>query len=595
MAIFGYIGMNSRKKLINLFYFVLILFSFNLNATINSMSEQFSRLAADYEKSLFDYSPELGIFWGRAGVALDRFTDYSLTATMAWQAQEEQFLIALNALDEQELKHTSQYATYLLFKETLENKKASRLCKEELWSVDPTFGWHNKLAIVAEKQPVGTTEYRQLALSRWRSFASVVDTQIVNLKTGLSLGYSAPKPAVIRVLTQLKLMTGARVEESPFFVFAKRDSDELFKEQIRELILQEINPALKKYQDYLENEYLLAARSEVGVWAIPEGEQCYQNKIREYTTLEISPQEIHQLGLAKMEKLTEEIADIGMKKYGTKDMATIFQRAQEESLHAFSTEQDLLDYNFAALNRAKAKVKDWFDLMPKAEGTIKPFPLHRAKTGASGEYHPPSEDGKEPGVFFINTFEAEKRSRIDKEATLFHELVPGHHFQIALVYEDKAIPHLNRYLWNSGFGEGWALYAERLADEMGLYCDDISRLGMLSNEALRAARLVVDTGMHALHWRREQAIDYLVQHTALDPNLIEGEVDRYLMMPGQATSYMLGKTMIEDLREMAKKRLGSAFDIRQFHNQVLKNGVVSLTMLRQQIKNWLHDWQSEEV
>lgn len=581
--------MNFRKKLIKILYFVLILSSFKLIAAIHPMSEKFTQLAEEYENSLFEYTPELGMFWGRTDVALDRFTDYSIEATAAWQQKEDYFLQALGEIDEQEIKKTSNYSTYLLFKETLENKKASRICKEELWDVNPTFGWHNKMAIVAEKQPVGTEEYRQFALARWQTFSKVVDTQIINLQTGLRLGYSAPKPAVERVIAQLKLMLNTKVEESPFFVFAKRDEDKVFRTQMSELISDQINPSLRKYQEFLENEYLPATRSSVGVWDLPSGEQCYQSKIIEHTTLKNTPAEIHRLGLVKMQKLASEIAELGYKKYGTKDMAVIFQRAREEASHAFSSEQDILDYNFAALNRVKAKVGDWFDIMPKTEGTIQPYPLHRAMTGASGEYHPPSEDGKEPGIFFINTYEPEKRSRIDQEATLFHELIPGHHFQCALVYEEKSIPRLNRYLWNSGFGEGWALYAERLADDMGLYQDDISRLGMLSNETLRAARLVVDTGLHALHWSREQAVDYLTQHSALDPNLIEGEVDRYMMMPGQATSYMLGKVVIEDLRDLAKECLGERFDIRQFHNQVLKNGVVSLAMLRAQIENWLRE------
>lgn len=180
-----------------------------------------------------------------------------------------------------------------------------------------------------------------------------------------------------------------------------------------------------------------------------------------------------------------------------------------------------------------------------------------------------------------------KKSRIDQEATLFHELIPGHHFQIALVYENKTLPPLNRYLFNAGFGEGWALYSERLADEMELYQDEISRLGMLSNESLRAARLVVDTGIHAFHWSREKAVDYLKQHTALSENIIEGEVDRYIMMPGQATAYLLGKNEILRLRQVAKEELGDHFDIRQFHNQVLKNGVVSLSLLKDQIESWI--------
>ena len=303
--------------------------------------------------------------------------------------------------------------------------------------------------------------------------------------------------------------------------------------------------------------------------------------------MDLTPSEIHAIGLQAIQNISDEVAEIGLKKYGIKDMAAVFDRAKNESMNYFATEQDILNYNFAALERVKVKVSDWFDIMPKTEGTIKAYPAHRAKTGASGEYHPPNEEGTEPGVFYINTYEPTKKSRIDQEATLFHELIPGHHFQIALVYENKTLPTLNRYLFNAGFGEGWALYVERLADEMELYQDDISRLGMLSNESLRASRLVVDTGIHAFHWSREQAVEYLKQHTALSENIIEGEVDRYIMMPGQATAYLLGKNEIQRLRQLAKKELDAHFDIRQFHNEILKNGVVSLSILNTQIEAWI--------
>ncbi|WP_043873608.1 DUF885 domain-containing protein [Legionella massiliensis] len=548
---------------------------------------QFSELANDYENSLFDYSPELGLFWGKSNIALDRFMDTSIEGYSAWFKQEDNFLSRLNELNEKELEGTPEYVTYLLLKETLEAKRASRICREELWDINPTFGWHNKMAIVAEKQPVGTEEYRQFALKRWRTFDKVVDNQIANLKLGLQLGYSAPKPAVTRVLAQLHIILDSPIEESPYFDFAGRDGTEDFKTQVANLIKTAINPALKKYSDYLENEYLLQARNEIGVAAIPAGAECYQAKLKQENTLDLTATEIHSLGLQAIEQLSKEVADIGLKKYGTQEMAHIFELAKAESQHYFATEQDILNYNFAALERVKAKVHDWFDLMPKAEGTIKAYPAHRAKTGASGEYRPPNEEGTQPGVFYINTLEPEKKSRIDQEATLFHELIPGHHFQIALVYENKALPSLNRYLFNAGFGEGWALYVERLADEMGLYQDEISRLGMLSNESLRAARLVVDTGIHAFHWSREKAVDYLKQHTALSDNIIEGEVDRYIMMPGQATAYLLGKNEITRLRRQAQVQLGERFDIRQFHNQVLKNGVVSLPILRKQIETWL--------
>ncbi len=553
------------------------------------MSQQFSQLAASYEQQFFDHFPEQGLFWGKVDVPLDRFTDFSPAGYQAWQQKEDNFLIALQAIDPKTLKGTPHYNTYLLLKETLENNKGIRICKDELWDVNPAFGWHNQLATVAEKQPVGTAELREKALKRWQTFPVVVQQQIMNLKMGMEQGYTAPKPVVERVLRQLKMMSAGKPEESPYYDFAQRGGDKEFKIKVADLVQTKINPALQEYINFLEKNYLPKARKAIGVSANPSGMECYQAKIKHETTLSISPKEIHELGLQYIQKLNQEVGAIGEKKYGTQDMAEVFKLAKNQSTGVFKTEQELLNYNMEALSRIKTKVPQWFDMMPKSPGILKPYPLHRAQTGASGEYNPPSEDGREPGIFYINTYQPEKRSRIDMEATLFHELIPGHHFQIALQAEDKSIPRLNQYLWNSGYGEGWALYVERLADEMGAYDDDISRLGMLSNESLRASRLVVDTGIHVMNWDRQQAIDYLVAHTALNHNIIEGEVDRYTMLPGQATSYMLGKLEIENLRQQAKDKLGGNFDIRQFHNQILKNGVVTLPMLQTQVEAWLNE------
>lgn len=561
----------------------------HMNPTFTHTHKSLIQIANSYEKAFFDHHPEAGMYWGRTDVSQDRFTDHSMAAYLAWQKAESEFLSALIKLDENDLKGSSLHVTYQLLKQYLESKLASRLCKEELWYIDPLWGWHNKMAMIAEKQPVGTPENRAKALKRWQTFSTVVKDEINNLRIGLSEGYSAPKPAVQRVLKQLKLMIDSPIENSPYFEFAKRDGNDTFKKQVAELIVNQINPSLKIYAEYLETEYLPAARTSIGVSSLPNGAACYQSKIRQEATLNIPPNEIFDYGMQHMRQLQVEVQTIGLKQFGTQSMVQTFHQAKHQTLHSFKSDQDILRYNQAALSRAKLKSPSWFDKMPNADGIIKPYPLHRAQTGAAGEYHPPSNDGAHPGIFYINTYEPQNKSRIDQEATLFHELIPGHHFQVALSQEDKSHHSLNKYLWNAGYGEGWALYVERLADEMGLYQDDISRLGMLSNEALRTARLVVDPGIHVMNWSREQAVQYLKEHTALEEHIIEGEVDRYMMHPGQATSYMLGKREIESLRQLAKDKLKDKFDIRQYHNQVLKNGSVTLPMLRDQIHSWLKD------
>lgn len=556
---------------------------------MDKSAEDVAHIASSYEKALFEEFPEMAMFWGRADSDQTRFSDHSLDALAKWQKRQDQFLDKLNKINVSSLKGKPELITYQLLKQTLENDKAIRICKDELWNVNPLWGWHNILSMVAEKQSVGTPTARQQALKRWKTFPKVVNDEINNLKVGMKQGYTAPKPAVQRVIHQLKIMVNTPVEQSPYFELARRDGDAAFKSEMGKVVEQDVNVSLKKYLQFLEAEYLPHARDKIGLSALPQGEQCYHAKVKRETTLTLPPRDIHEYGLQHMLKLTREVAEIGQRQFAIQTMTDVFKQAKQSPQNLFHSEQEILDYNLAALARAKEKVGAWFDTIPHSEGTLKPYPLHRAKTGAAGEYHPPSDDGIRPGIFYINTYEPEAKSRVDQEATLFHELIPGHHFQVALAHEDKTHHTLDKYLWNSGFGEGWALYVERLADEMGIYKDDISRLGMLSNEALRTARLVVDPGIHVMNWDRQQAIDYIKQHTALNESIIEAEVDRYIMMPGQATSYMLGKREIETLREQAKKSLGAKFDIRQYHNQVLKNGAVTLPMLRQQINSWLEN------
>lgn len=576
------------KKITHCITLMLCLGLSNVTLAKNDQ-DRFLALATEYEKNLFKFYPEEALFWGLHDIPQDRFADHTIEAIRDWDIVENNTLSSLNQLDVEQIESAAARQSYTLLKNHLEAQRDARICQQVFWNVDPLSGWHNMMVMVAEKQPVGNDKNRANALKRWGSFDSIVDGEIARLERGLSLGYSAPKPAVKRVLTQLQTMITPQSKKSPFYDLAKRDDNNLFKKQVVDLIDHVINPALQRYSDYLQYDYLPLARTKVGVEAIPNGKKCYAALLKQNTTLDITAEEIYAFGLSHMEALKKEIAAIGQHVFGLETIADIFE--QGKTHYFFHSEKDMLDYNFAALDRAKAQVPNWFDKIPKAKGTIKPYPKHRAMTGAAGEYAPPSEDGTTPGIFYINTYQPKTRSRIDQEATLFHELIPGHHFQIALSNEDKSHLSIDKYLWNSGYGEGWALYVERLADDMGLYSDEIARLGMLSNEALRTARLVVDPGMHVMGWSRERAVKYMKQHSALDDKLIEGEVDRYIMIPGQATAYMLGKREIEALRQLAQQTLGNDFDIRQFHNQVLKNGAITLPMLRSHIQDWLKNSQ----
>ena len=259
------------------------------------------------------------------------------------------------------------------------------------------------------------------------------------------------------------------------------------------------------------------------------------------------------------------------------------QRLRTDRQFLFRSRQELIDYSKAALERARAAAPQAFGILPKADVRIEPYPAFRERN-APGEYNPPSEDGRRAGLFYISAYEPEKKSRADNESTAFHETIPGHHLQVAIALERSGIHPIGRYIFNSGYVEGWALYAEGLADEMTLFTGDLDRLGMFGSQNWRAVRLVVDTGMHALGWTRQQAIDYMLAHTTANATDAASEIDRYIIWPGQATSYMLGRLEILAAREDARRAAGESFDIKDFHDRVLEDGSVPLTYLREKIR-----------
>jgi uncharacterized protein (DUF885 family) len=272
--------------------------------------------------------------------------------------------------------------------------------------------------------------------------------------------------------------------------------------------------------------------------------------------------------------------------FGTSDVQSLLRRLREDTALTYRTREEIVEVSAQAIERARIASPRWFGLLPSARVEIRQHPEFRQREGAVAQYSSATEDGSRPGVFWISTYRPEAIPRAYGEATAFHEGIPGHHLQVAIALERREAHPISRYFFFSGFGEGWALYGEVLADEMGLYSSDIARMGLLASQAWRAARLVIDAGVHARGWTRERAVEYLGSSTTMSPIQLQGEVDRYISWPGQATSYMLGNLEIRALRSGAERRLGSRFDIRKFHDRVLEHGAVTLPMLRQQVERW---------
>jgi uncharacterized protein (DUF885 family) len=553
-----------------------------------SADAQVRAIADAYLDGFFERNPDAVTLYGVPGRHHDKLPDNSLDALKTWQAKEDGWLAQAKHIDTAAINATALGATYAIVREALDGSIAARVCHYELWTVSQFVnGWQVQDGYLVTIQPVGTDEARREALARWSRLPAYVDTEIANLREGLKAGYSAPKGNVRIVIDQMNTLIGTPTAESPFDSPSVRDKTTDFAKQYDLLVREQIVPAFVRYRDFLQKDYLPAAREAVAVSANPNGAACYDASVRYHSSLPVPAKEVHATGLQQIGRLDAEMKAIGERSFGTGDVPTLLQHARVDKKYLFKSSEDLIAYSQAALARAKATMQDWFDLLPKADVVIQRYPKFREKSGPN-EYNPPAEDGSRPAVFFINAYQAEKKSRTEAESTAFHETIPGHHLQGAIALERKDIHPIGRYLGNSGYLEGWALYAERLADEMHLFSSDLDRLGMLSSQALRASRLVVDSGLHTLGWTRQQAIDYMLAHTAEPQDDIVSEVDRYIIYPGQATAYMLGNLEIHKARDEAQQAMGQKFDIKQFHDRVLEDGAVPVSFLHEKIRAWEH-------
>jgi uncharacterized protein (DUF885 family) len=533
-------------------------------------------------------NPESGTEWGLPTAEHGRIRDNSPTGIRIAQSYEDVLYQRALSIDPAPLAGTPQWVTYGVLRDALERSRALRVCRNPFWGVASYVnGWQAIYTDLALIQPVGTDTLRALALVRARALPGYIDIEVANLRAGLEEDFSSPKVIVRNVIKQLDAILATPAKQSPFYSPALRDSSPAFRRELARVITEELNPAIDRYRDFLASEYVRRARSELGVSANPDGLKCYRAAVRNFATVDMHPDSVFAMGEAQMAKILGEMQEISNRSFGGESALSLLKRLSTDPQYMYRSSKEIIDTAQAVINRGKAEMGKWFGLLPKADVVIEPYPEFRQKAGAPGQYQSAPEDGSRPAIFLINPSRPAEHSRADGENTSMHEAIPGHHLQTAIAKERKDLHPLSRYTFSSGFGEGWALYAERLGDEMGLYSSDLGRMGMLASEAFRAARMVIDAGIHTRGWSREQALEYLLSHTVLPKHIAEGEIDRYISWPGQAPSYMIGRTEIMRLREEARARLGDRFDIREFHDRVLEDGTIPLAMLRTKIESWI--------
>ncbi len=462
---------------------------------------------------------------------------------------------------------------------------------DQMWSINLMIG---QFASGASAQPFNTVEDYKNWLERIDGFLLWMQSAEVNMKAGIDAKNVLPKSLIVKVLPQLKALTTPDLNTHLFYKpiinlpdgFSEENKTSLTQDY-KSMVLNKIVPAFEKLHTFMSTDYMAAGRTSSGISDIPNGEEYYKHQIKLYTTTDMSADEIHQLGLNEVARILSEMEKVKEAVGFEGDMISFFDHVrQNKKLMPFSTPEQVIE-NFNKIHdKMKPKLKELFLEAPKTKFIVKRTETFR-EASASAEYNLGSLKDNRPGIFYVPIPDAKAYNTYSDESLFLHEAIPGHHYQIALTQENDSLPNFRKILWYSAYGEGWALYAESLGKELGLYTDPYQYFGTLGAEMHRAVRLVVDTGLHTMGWTREQAIQYSLEHEAESKAGITSEIERYMANPGQALSYKIGQLKIMELRTRAEEALGDEFDIKEFHQKVLQTGCIPLAILEEQIDQWI--------
>jgi uncharacterized protein (DUF885 family) len=443
-------------------------------------------------------------------------------------------------------------------------------------------------------QPFKTVKDYENWLARGRRMPVLIDSAIGNMRAGMQAGVVQPRALMVKVVPQIDAVMKEDPTKTVFWgpigampeTFSAADKARLTA-AYREMIEKQLMPAFGKLRTFIAEEYLPATRDTVGMDKLPGGAEWYAFNVRQSTTTDMTPAEIHQLGLDEVARIHGEIRKIMAEVGFQGSLQDFFRFMREDERFQYATEEDLLKHYRGLEEKINRRIGEQFSLMPKAGFEIRPVEAYRAKSAAGGSYQGPSEDGTRPGIFYVNTYDLPTRKTWDVEDLYLHEAIPGHHFQIALQQELKGVPAFRRFGGETAYIEGWGLYAESLGKALGVYESPYDHFGYLQNELWRAIRLVTDTGLHSKGWTREQVIAYMLENSAESETQATAEAERYIAWPSQALAYKIGELKIQELKRRAQQRLGAKFDPREFHAEVLKDGSVPLSVLEDKIDRWL--------
>jgi uncharacterized protein (DUF885 family) len=536
--------------------------------------------------------PEFATYVGVPGHD-DRWTDESSAAIARRQQDLQGFLRELEALEVSGLDADAQLDRELVVKGLREEIEAFRFHPEYL-AIDPLEGVQLDVAQVLELMPASTAPDFENMLARLRAVPVLVEQNLALLQAGLASGITTPRITLRDVPQQLRDLIPDDPGESPLLrPFAEMpeaippERRAALRREAERILVAEVYPAYRKLLAFMEETYIPGARETIGQFALPDGEAWYAFNVRSHTTTDLTPQQIHAIGLAEVDRIRGEMQGLIEELGFDGSLAEFAEFLRTDPRFYFDSEAELLSAYRDICKRADPQLVHLFGTLPRLTYGVEPVPAFKAKSAPTGYFQPGSLEAGRPATFFANTYDLKTRPSWEMEALVLHEAVPGHHLQIALAQELEGIHDLLKHSFYTAFTEGWGLYAESLGDEMGFYRDPYAKFGQLTYEMWRAIRLVVDTGIHAKGWTRQQAIEFFEENAAKNHHDIVVEVDRYIVWPGQALAYKIGQLEFAKLRARAQQELGPAFDIRSFHDQLLLRGAMPLDVLEERVTRWI--------
>jgi uncharacterized protein (DUF885 family) len=522
----------------------------------------------------------------------DRLSDYSVAAYNADLEQKRKFLQRFEAIDPTGLSAQDGLSRTLMIRRLRQDIEGAQFKPWEM-PVNQMDGPHLSLVDLVTLTPFHDVKDYDNYLSRLHQIPRLFDQVIANMRQGIQDRLMPPRALLEKVAVQAQEIADQTAADSPFAQPQERfpagipaAEQQRLRAAAFSAIKNEIDPAYQKFARFVRDEYAPQGRSEPGIWSLPDGGQRYRFAIRQLTTTDLSPEQIHQIGIQQIAETEREMLALAHQ-LGFNDLSSLNEHIKKDRALYASSGKQLLDLYGKYAAQMEAKLPSLFRRLPQNQLVVVPMDSFRAKNAVPADYTPGAEDGSRPGRINVNESAPESRLVLNVEAIAYHEGVPGHHLQISVAQELGELPAFRRNGEYTAFVEGWALYAERLGKEIGFYQDPYSDYGRLENEMWRAIRLVIDTGVHEKHWSREQMVEYFHRYTAMDEPNIQTEVDRYIAWPGQALAYKLGQLEILKLRAEARAKLGDRFDVRAFHDQIIGSGPLPLDVLDSQVEAWI--------